>query len=80
MEEFSIKMCWCIKQVKTRNTTCLYMVVVAFFSTLLIAHCIITSYRGVFYQNCLKVAPIESKVDCAKLGHSLVFLTMRSCN
>jgi hypothetical protein len=36
--------------------------------------------RVFFYENCLKTAPIESKVDFVKLGHSLVLPTVRSCS
>jgi hypothetical protein len=31
-------------------------------------------------QNCLKATPLECKADYAKLGPSLVFLTIRSCS
>jgi hypothetical protein len=36
-------------------------------------------FKGVFEQNGLKSAPIESKVNCAKLGPCIVLPTIRSC-
>jgi hypothetical protein len=35
---------------------------------------------GIFHRNCLKIAPIQSKVDFANLRSLLVHLIVRSCS
>jgi hypothetical protein len=37
------------------------------------------SSRGIFHQNYLKTAPIQSKIDYAKFESPIVHLTVRSC-